>query len=61
MISSLLRNNVAKFPKKEILSGHKEFRKQVGKYDKEFWKNNNIIEITNSQKIQIDNIKGENK
>lgn len=59
LISSISKNNVKKFSKEETLSTNKEFRKQVGEYDKEFWENYNIIEVTKAQKIQIDDMKDE--
>jgi len=59
LISSISKNNVGKFSKDEILSTNKEFRKQVGEYDQEFWENYNIIEVTKAQKIQMDDMKYE--
>ena len=56
MISEINKENIKKFNDDELLNPQKEFSKQVGEYDEEFWKNYNIIKATESQKVLIDDM-----
>jgi len=56
MISEIKRKNIEKFNNEELLNPKKEFSKQIGEYDEEFWENYNTIIATELQKILIDDI-----
>lgn len=62
MISEINKEEIRKFNKEELLNTKKEFSKQIGEYDEEFWKNYNTLKVTKSQKMLIDDMdNNENK
>jgi hypothetical protein len=59
LISGITTENLKAFEKDELLDPDKEFSRQVGEYDEEFWKDYTIIKATDSQRTLIEEMAGD--